>query len=360
MHDELRQLHQQVDKPSLASLESHAGHRVSKATFGNLLHGRGKPRLETVLAFVAACASYAKSRRPPLRLPSDAVNLDSWRARYDTAYPSTAAPAEGAFAAARRQYLARLRERYRRVDLEVLTPLTEQDDHPPVELREVFVAQTVRADPPPVELPRELVRRLVEVGELDKDDLPDGVDQEMLTTIRRTYQDRPARSVLQVLTESDQQWLVLLGDPGAGKSTLARYVTLALADASVDGPLTVFAGWLPLLVELRTYADARWRDRTFLDLIDHLHATEGLGLPKPMVDTFLRQDGRTVVIFDGLDELFDAQLRETVTHQIAGFAARYPRARIVVTSRVIGYRRAVLDSAGFAHHMLQDLTPEQI
>jgi predicted NACHT family NTPase len=114
------------------------------------------------------------------------------------------------------------------------------------------------------------------------------------------------------------------------------------------------------LVELRTYADVRWRDRTFLDLLDHLHATEGVGLPRPVVESFLRADGRAVVIFDGLDELFDPQLRETVSHQIAGFAARYPRARIVVTSRVIGYWRAILDAAGFTHHMLQDLGPGQI
>lgn len=363
MHGELRKLHQQVGKPSLASLEKHAGltgHRVSRATFGNLLNGHGRPRWETVEAFVVACAAYARSCRPPLRLAPDAVGLDGWRIRYAAVYPPTAAPVDAAFSTVRRDYLARLADRYGRIDLEVLTPLTEQDEHPPVELRQVFVTQAVRADPPPVELPRGLWRRLVETGELGKDDLPDGVDRDVLAKIRQAYQERPARSVLRVIAEPDQQRLVLLGDPGAGKSTLARYLALTLADASAEGPLSVLAGWLPLLVELRTYADARWRDRTFLDLIDYLHATEGLGLPKPVVESFLRENGKVVVIFDGLDELFDPSLREMVAHQIAGFAARYPRARLVVTSRVIGYRRAVLDAAGFSHHMLQDLDPGQI
>ncbi|MDQ3762484.1 MAG: HEAT repeat domain-containing protein, partial [Actinomycetota bacterium] len=363
MHDELCQLYQQVANPSLASLVEHAGlagHRVSKATFGNLLNKRGKPRWDTVEAFVAACAGYARSRRPPLRLSPGAVDLDRWRNRYATAYPFTAAPGDAAFAAARREYLARLRERYGWVDLEVLTPLIEQDEHPPVRLREVFVAQAVRADPPPVELPRELVRRLVEAGELGRDELFGGVDLEVLAQVHQAYRKRPVRSVVQVLAESDQQRLLLLGDPGAGKSTLARYLALTLADASTEGPLRALAGWLPLLVELRTYAVALWRERTFLDLIDYLHATEGLGLPKSMVDSYLRQDGRAVVIFDGLDELFDPQLRDMVTRQIAEFAARYPRARIVVTSRVIGYQRTVLDAAGFAHYMLQDFGPGQI
>ncbi|MEA2202977.1 MAG: hypothetical protein QOI89_3690, partial [Solirubrobacteraceae bacterium] len=228
---------------------------------------------------------------------------------------------------ARRDYVARMRAHYGQVDLEVLTPLTEQGEHPPMRLREVFVAQAVRADPPPMELPRELMRRLIEAGELGRDDLPEGVDRDVLAKIRQAYQQVPARPVLQVLAEPDQHRLVLLGDPGAGKSTLARYLALTLTDTSVEGPLAALAGWLPLLVELRTYADARWHDCTFLDLIDHLHTTEGLGLPKSLLDTFLRQDGRAVVIFDGLDELFDPQRRETVARQIAGFAARYPRAR---------------------------------
>jgi hypothetical protein len=347
-------------------LQKHAresGHPGSRQTFRNLLNGKGKPEPETVEAFVSACARHALKRRPPLHLAPELADLDMWRARYAAEYPgsaATGADADPAFAAARRHYETRLQERYRRVDLEALTPLTEPDEYPPVGLREVFIAQAVRADPPPMELPKELLRRLVEAGELGRGELPDGVDPETLARFRQAYQERPARSVLQVLAEPGQRRLVLLGDPGAGKSTLARYLALTLAAGPVTGPLAALDGWLPVLVELRTYADARWRDRTFLDLIDHLHTTEGLGLPGPLLDTFLRQDGRAVVIFDGLDELFDPQLRETVTHQITGFAGRYPQARIVVTSRVIGYRRAILDAAGFSHCMLQDLDQEQL
>ncbi|MGH3903851.1 MAG: NACHT domain-containing protein [Pseudonocardiaceae bacterium] len=358
MHNELRHLRQQAGNPSLANLETHArieGHQVSKSAFGNLLNGQGKPRWGTVEAFVIACAHYASTRQPPLRLPPEAVDLNRWRARSDAAYSSIAAPPpDAAFVAARRDYEARLQERYRRVDLELLIPLTEQGEYPPVGLREVFVAQAARVSPPPVELPEEPLRRQAEAGELGRGDLPDGVDPDMLGS-RREDQERAVRSVLQVLTEPGQQRLVLLGDPGSGKSTLARYLVLALAGESAKGPLAALAGWLPLLVELRSYAEARWRDRTFLDLIDHLHTTGGLGLPKHMLDTFLRQDGRAVVIFDGLDELFDPQLRGRIAHQIAGFADRYPTVRIVVTSRVIG-----LDTGEFAHARLQDLDRKQI
>ncbi|MEU7074538.1 hypothetical protein AB0B30_26570 [Streptomyces narbonensis] len=69
---------------------------------------------------------------------------------------------------ARAAYATRVRQRYGGLDLEVLTPLQEQGERPLVlRLRDVFVAQSVRADPPPVELPQELLRRLMDPAEAD-------------------------------------------------------------------------------------------------------------------------------------------------------------------------------------------------
>jgi hypothetical protein len=66
------------------------------------------------------------------------------------------------------------------------------------------------------------------------------------------------------------------------------------------------------------------------------------------------------VIFDGLDELFDPAGRELAAERIAGFAARYTAARILVTSRIVGYRRGILSGSDFEHYTLQDLSDEQI
>jgi energy-coupling factor transporter ATP-binding protein EcfA2 len=271
------------------------------------------------------------------------------------------------FIRAREEYLNRLRQRYRRADLEVLTPLTERSELQEMLVAGIFVPQLARADAPPMELPRELWRQLAGAGEISDRYLPEGVDKSLLDRARKEYQDRPARPVLDVVAELDGQKLVLLGDPGAGKSTLARYVMLALADTAGDeggiaagGALENLAGYLPLLVELRTYADQRWRDKTLLDLIDYLHKTEGLGLPRSVLEGFLQQGGRSVVIFDGLDEVFDPGLREQIAREIGAFAARYQQVRVIVTSRTTGYQRAILAADGFAHHMLQDFSPDQV
>ncbi|SNX63173.1 HEAT repeat protein [Streptomyces sp. TLI_55] len=261
-----------------------------------------------------------------------------------------------------RRYAGRIRETYGRLDLEVLIP-TEEGEHPPVRLDEVFVAPTLRADPPPVELPRDIRQRLVDAGEWPSH-LPAALERDTLDRARQAYAERPARDALDVLADPAESRLVLLGDPGAGKSTLARHLALTLtreAPATGDS-LAPLTGRIPLVVELREYAVGEWRERTFEDFLTYLHGTKGMAPPPAVVDRLLTE-GRAVVVFDGLDELFDPAAREQVSHRIADFAGRYGGpggVRVIVTSRVIGYRRGVLEHAGFSHHMVQDLSTRQI
>lgn len=256
-------------------------------------------------------------------------------------------------------YAAQVHLSHGRLELEVLTP-SQEGEHPAVELQAVFVPQRLRADPPPVELPRELRQRLESrSGALPLDEFPPGLDMESLERVRRAYREQRPVELLEILTDPQQSRVVLLGDPGAGKSTLARYLALALTSEAVPEPLAGLAGRVPVIVELRGYADERWRDRSFEDYLDELSTLERMSVPREVQDVLLRE-GRAIVVFDGLDELFDPRVRAEAGRRIAAFAERYPDVRIVVTSRVIGYRRAALDKAGFRHYMIQDLTMSQI
>ncbi|MFJ3095882.1 HEAT repeat domain-containing protein [Streptomyces hydrogenans] len=259
-------------------------------------------------------------------------------------------------------YVRQIGIAYGRLDLEVLMPTTE-GEHPKVELREVFVPPLLRADPPRVELPVELHRRLIESGELSeaRDGLPEvpGVDRGAWEEARQAYRDRPAVGLLEMLDDAGSNLVVLLGDPGAGKSTVARYLTLVLTAGALSGAPRSLAGVLPVVVELRRYADADWRDKSFEDFLAHTHAQEGHA-PSPALLRQRLTSGKALVIFDGLDELFDPKVREDVTKRITGFSGRYPGARILVTSRIIGYARHLLDGAGFKHYMIQSLNGDQI
>ncbi|MFF3208036.1 HEAT repeat domain-containing protein [Streptomyces sp. NPDC002962] len=319
-------------------------------------------------------------------------------------------------------YAHRVRQTYANLELDVLTPLSDQSDHPPVALREVFVVPGLRADPPPVELPRELVHRLMESGDLaEETEPPEETAREVFVVpglkadarpvefprelvyrlmesgdlaeelepteerespaeegesseytrfwaavrvaadrLKDSYRRKPVVDALTVLTSDEARRTVLLGDPGAGKSTLARYLALTMTrPGPPEGPLAALASYVPLLVELREYAAAEWRQRTFEDFIAHLHVNRGMA-PPPSLTQQLLLCGQALVVFDGLDELFDPRIRRDTHYRIAAFAARYPEARVIVTSRTIGYQRAVLDGAGFSHHMLQDLDGPRI
>src|SRR5205814_1009873 len=52
---------------------------------------------------------------------------------------------------------------------------------------------------------------------------------------------------------------------------------------------------------------------------------------------YLLLNGRAVVIFDGLDEVFDIGARTNAIEAIHGFAHRYPNTPVLVTSRGVGY-----------------------
>ena len=67
-----------------------------------------------------------------------------------------------------------------------------------------------------------------------------------------------------------------------------------------------------------------------------------------------------LVMFDGLDEVFEPGKREDVITDIHRFTNQYPKVRVIVTSRVIGYKPQRLRDAEFRHVMLQDLESEQI
>jgi hypothetical protein len=259
-------------------------------------------------------------------------------------------------------YYEALVKRYQRLDLDALTP-PQKEEYLQLQLRAVFVEQNVRENPPPVELPKEVWEKLQRDQEIHPEDLPTGIMPDDVLRARESYYEKPSRPVLDALTDPRYQHSIVLGDPGSGKSTLARYVLLSLISDSTDEKLSrAFNNYLPLLIELRSYVGLCEEDKcnTFIEFLSYLSQNEGWQLNEEALKHYLKTDGRAVVIFDGLDEIFDPDHREQIARRIVGFTLEYPKARVIVTSRVIGYRRKILTDAGFVHFTLQDLDEGQV
>lgn len=129
---------------------------------------------------------------------------------------------------------------------------------------------------------------------------------------------------------------VVLGGPGMGKSTLLKKLAL---DYSADGYLTLVVR-LPQVVALLTREGRRFED----SLIEV--ALSGSGLRPTVVSL----EG-AVILCDALDECGSQQ--PLMTAHLHAFSVAHPRARIVVTSRPIGYRAGEL--VGWRHYELQPL-----
>ncbi|MFD4306081.1 HEAT repeat domain-containing protein [Streptomyces albidoflavus] len=248
-------------------------------------------------------------------------------------------------------YLERVRNRHRRLNLDVLGPSGMAGEQPMIEVRQVFMPQWAK---PYVPRMREELRLALRT----RGELVDELEARAAELPQREEQPRP---VLAALAEEGGRRAVVLGDPGAGKSTLAKYLALALAGGleAVPEELGPLEGLVPVLVELREYAvPEAWAD-TIEEFIERAHTQAYLPLPRELL-TGLLQDGEAVVLFDGLDEVFDPGRRAAMARRITAFAAKYPQCRVIVTSREYGYQSHEFASADFCQLMLEDLTREQV
>ena len=172
--------------------------------------------------------------------------------------------------------------------------------------------------------------------------------------------------------------LVLLGDPGSGKSTLVNYLTHILAQAGLAdsekwlSQLENKGAWttglvFPVHVVLREFAaqapalssgrDAAGTADVFLDYLENTVKPTGFW---PVLNAFLLDERITCLfLLDGLDEVPESQ-RKTVVRIIDAFAAQYHWHRYLVTCRIYAYIGQSYQLGGFQQTTLMPFNEEQI
>ncbi|NJK70020.1 MAG: NACHT domain-containing protein, partial [Microcoleus sp. SU_5_3] len=253
------------------------------------------------------------------------------------------------------KYQEGLREQYECLDLGNLDTRSGEYEQR-LTVKEIFIAQNGRACqeylPKDYELPKEIQKRLRERGEI-----ADEITPEDLERYQRVYNEQQTRSIIEIIDDVNYRYLVILGDPGSGKSTLLKYLALQWAKLSAN---ELSSQPIHLLIELRKYNRSKDEKEcnNFLEFMECGSSWIG-HLNKSILHEWL-QASRAVVMFDGLDEVFDVQKRNRIVDQIHNFTQTYPQVKTIVTSRVIGYQQQRLKNAEFHHFMLQDFEPEQI
>ncbi|WP_330440919.1 HEAT repeat domain-containing protein [Micromonospora sp. NBC_00821] len=262
--------------------------------------------------------------------------------------------------ALRSQYYQQLAMRYRAMHLDAVSP-RPTSGYLTVGLPEVFVEPRVHEDARP-EMPLAWWRWASSTSDGDAGGLPGVVDPEDVERLWDEYAAKDELSLFDVVSDPGRRTIVLLGDAGSGKSAAARYLTLTLAGVCVEPRLSALDRYLPVLIELRSYATHHGDGRCdgLLDYVGHRHQQGLAGFDQDVLEAYLRQGGQALFLFDGLDEVFDPAQREEVAAQIATFANEYPGVLAVVTSRAVGYQRHTFANAGFDHFTLEDLDDEQI
>lgn len=153
---------------------------------------------------------------------------------------------------------------------------------------------------------------------------------------------------------------VVLGNPGGGKSTFAQKLCYDLA-RQYEQRLSAGRKLTPVLVILREYASFRKEHPCSILEYIRIKAESDFQLVVPGgAFQYLFGGGRTMIVFDGLDELLDTSDRVAIKKSVEHFATLFPSVPVLITSREVGYEQAPLDAESFSVFKLAPFSEEQI
>ncbi|MDJ0796544.1 MAG: tetratricopeptide repeat protein [Calothrix sp. MO_167.B12] len=196
----------------------------------------------------------------------------------------------------------------------------------------------------------------------------------------------------------ENRYSVILGAPGAGKTTLMHYLALHFATAKREREERVTGREdkedlgevrLPVFFRIADYAE-RLEQQPDLSLCDYLcqfyrqwetyfengvvesvsqsPTNTGMGEQgnnsngdNPIAQLLLEQMrlGHCLMLLDGLDEVFDQKIRKQIVQRIDEFVDAFSSNKFVITSRIAGYRDVQLSSR-FSEFTIEDMSSEQV
>ena len=187
--------------------------------------------------------------------------------------------------------------------------------------------------------PIDLAQIYTGVKFLDQDDIlgfesPQALENQYRQTRFRSCigrrNDGKKRSGINIANE--KQYLMVLGGPGAGKSTFLRKLGLEALSTFHYEHHTYTHRQIPVLLELKRFESD---EINIHKLIAEEFGNCGFPAPSEFVQNALRQ-GKLLILLDGLDEVPTTHL-ETVICTLQDFVDRYDQNRFVASCRTAAY-----------------------
>lgn len=202
--------------------------------------------------------------------------------------------------------------------------------------------------------------------------------------------DRATRRLSAVAQLDRHDHLVLLGDPGSGKTTFVNFVAMCLSGEALkreDANLRALTAPLPDEEGKDEEKRQPWKRGAPLPIRVVLREFAAVGLPKPGARVgamhlcdfvaeelrradlgdcwpFLReelQERGGLLLLDGLDEVPEAdQRREQIKQVVSDFCKTYGNCRVLITSRTYAYQKQEWRLPGFAEAVLAPFSRGQI
>ncbi len=134
--------------------------------------------------------------------------------------------------------------------------------------------------------------------------------------------------------------LIILGMPGAGKTTTLSYALLAFARGQAQDIFEIDEKLLPVFIPLRQLSHD-----DHVPIYEDILNPESTLLPKKLKDecppNFFKnklEKGECLVLLDGLDEVTDQRIYKLVANKIDDLVAHFPENYFLITCRIAGWQ----------------------
>ncbi|MDI6751744.1 MAG: HEAT repeat domain-containing protein [bacterium] len=173
-----------------------------------------------------------------------------------------------------------------------------------------------------------------------------------------SYSESPPYPFTDIFKKETQ--IIILGDPGTGKTTLLRWLCLIYS----QGTKAIFEKELgekrlfPLIIPISSLYIQRNKEGFInpVDAITNYIADLGVRLPTDYIEKMLN-NGECLVLLDGIDEIPEKKDRINIAKYTEGFIRRFERNKFIITSRIVGYEEI---KVGSEEYTLTELGNDEI